>query len=200
MKLLRRNGFTATELLVVIAIMAITMAIAFPVFARSKKTAKTTEMVQHLHSLQVAAAIYQSDENGATSGTQEEMALPSWWGTLRPYPRTNVYLAPWYAEMKSPFGTTTQRDYHTFALPAAVDNLPVPWSVCTRRTGDACVLYWDPHEPGQDPTDGSWLSTSPYARKRLHAVTLAGTLVAHEAYGDPYSQEWWMPGTFNRNE
>ncbi|MEI7984927.1 MAG: prepilin-type N-terminal cleavage/methylation domain-containing protein [Armatimonadota bacterium] len=187
------RAFTMVELLVVIAIIAITAGIAFPVFASVKKSAKVSTTLQNLKSLQMAAVIYQTDNSGNLSGTPEEMGLPLWDGTVHPFPQTNNYLQPWYAEMKSPFGSSKERDYNTFAIPSELDRLPVTWAQCTKSRGDACILYFDAFEPGKDSRTGWWISTVDHARKRMHGITLAGNIVTRENEGSPYSQVWWIP-------
>ncbi len=54
----RGKGFTLIELLVVIAIIAILAAILFPVFARAKATARTTECLSRLKDIGTAFALY----------------------------------------------------------------------------------------------------------------------------------------------
>lgn len=58
-----RRAFTLIELLVVIAIIAVLAAILFPVFARAKAAAKTTETISNLRNLGAAMALYQGDSD-----------------------------------------------------------------------------------------------------------------------------------------
>ncbi len=193
MKIRTHTAFTLVELLVVVAILGIVAGIAVPVFARAKRSANVSATLQNLKSLHTAAMVYQSDHSGALVGPPEEMGLPPWEGTTHPYPNTNDYLQPWYAQMKSPFGSAKERDYATFAIPSELDGLPVTWSQCTRVRGDACILYYDGFEPGRDVRTGWWISSVDHVRKRLHGITLAGHLVSREGYGDPVNQAWWIP-------
>jgi prepilin-type N-terminal cleavage/methylation domain-containing protein len=196
MRIQSSRAFTVVELLVVIAIIAIVAAITVPVVASVKKSAKVSTTLQNLKSLHAAAIMYQSDNSGASTGTPEEMGLPSWNGTVHPYPGTNAYLQPWYAQMKSPFGSTTERNYNTFAIPSKLDKLPVTWAQCTKTKADACILYFDVFEPGRDQRTGWWISSVDHVRKRMHGITLAGHIVDRDDSGSPYSQAWWIPNFY----
>mgnify|MGYP002682001975 CR=1 FL=1 len=59
-----RVGFTLIELLVVIAIIAILGAILFPVFARARRKAKTTQCINNLKQIATAVRMYVDDHNG----------------------------------------------------------------------------------------------------------------------------------------
>ncbi|HLK17066.1 MAG TPA: prepilin-type N-terminal cleavage/methylation domain-containing protein [Fimbriimonadaceae bacterium] len=193
----RRSGFTMVETVTVISIIAIVAAITYPVVIKVKRSGRTAQTIQNMRSLQVGAILYQADYAGTLAGTPEAMGLPPMFGTVRPFPGSQAYLAAWYKEMKSPFGDKG-RDYNTFAIPSAVDRLPVPWAECTQSVGERCILYWDPFEPGRDPVSGAWVSTEDLDRKRLHGVALAGNLVTHEDIGSPHDQAWWIPDLRSR--
>ncbi|MBS1708047.1 MAG: prepilin-type N-terminal cleavage/methylation domain-containing protein [Armatimonadetes bacterium] len=59
-----KKAFTLIELLVVIAIIAILAALLFPVFARSKETAKKSACLSNLKQLGTAFALYLGDHDG----------------------------------------------------------------------------------------------------------------------------------------
>lgn len=61
MKIRNPRGFTLIELLVVIAIIAILAAILFPVFARAREAARTTQCVSNLRNIGTAMAMYAQD-------------------------------------------------------------------------------------------------------------------------------------------
>jgi prepilin-type N-terminal cleavage/methylation domain-containing protein len=56
-----RSGFTLIELLVVIAIIAILAAILFPVFAKARESARTSQCISNLNQLGKAAKMYMDD-------------------------------------------------------------------------------------------------------------------------------------------
>lgn len=58
-----RRGFTLIELLVVIAIIAILAAILFPVFAQAKVAAKKAVTASNMKQINLAAQMYQSDND-----------------------------------------------------------------------------------------------------------------------------------------
>jgi len=58
---MRRSGFTLIELLVVIAIIAILAAILFPVFARAREKARTTNCASNLKQLSLGVLMYVQD-------------------------------------------------------------------------------------------------------------------------------------------
>jgi prepilin-type N-terminal cleavage/methylation domain-containing protein len=193
-------GFTIVEVLVVIAIVAIVSAITVPIVSSAKKSAKTSKTLQNLKSLHTGAMLYQADYQGAVEGTPEEMGLPTWEGTVFPYYGTNKYLQPWYADMKSPFGVPGSRDYRAFLIPGALDQLTVTWSQCTKSKGDACIVYFDPFEPGKDPRTGWLISSVAHLRKRIHGIALAGNIVTRDSTGNPHSQAWWIPNFYGTNQ
>lgn len=57
----RRCAFTLIELLVVIAIIALLAALLFPVFARARKSAKTSADLNNVRQIGVALGLYTSD-------------------------------------------------------------------------------------------------------------------------------------------
>jgi prepilin-type N-terminal cleavage/methylation domain-containing protein/prepilin-type processing-associated H-X9-DG protein len=66
-----KKGFTLIELLVVIAIIAILAAILFPVFAKARAAAKTTNCLSNLKQMGVAFTAYAAD--------YDDKLPPSWW-------------------------------------------------------------------------------------------------------------------------
>ena len=172
-----KRGFTLVETIVVIGIIGLVTAITFPVFASAKRSAKETRLVQDLRSLHMAAMLYQADQPHSPSGTPEEMGLPPIFGTVLPATKKEGYLQPFYKSLTSQFGEPGYDNYHTFAIPGALDGLQVTWESCTTRVGDECILYWDPHEPGRDSRSGWWKVFIDVAKKKLHGISLAGNLV-----------------------
>jgi len=197
-----RNGsttaFTLTEVIVVVAIIGVVAAITFPIVTSMKKSAKVTKTLQNLKSLHAGAMLYQADYQGASVGTIEEMGLPSFIGTTEPFPHTNEYFYPWYADVKSPFGEPPTNNYNTFLFPSKLDALRPTWSQCTRLRGDACILYYDFFEPGKDSYTNRWISNVEHLRKRVNGIALAGNIVTREDRGATQSQAWWIPNFYEK--
>jgi prepilin-type N-terminal cleavage/methylation domain-containing protein/prepilin-type processing-associated H-X9-DG protein len=63
-------GFTLIELLIVIAIFGALAAILFPVFARSKEAAKTSQCLSNFHQIGLATELYLSDHDGLYAQTK----------------------------------------------------------------------------------------------------------------------------------
>jgi prepilin-type N-terminal cleavage/methylation domain-containing protein len=59
-----RRAFTLIELLVVMAIIAILAAVLFPVFARTRESARTTQCRSNLKQIGLALAMYRDDYDG----------------------------------------------------------------------------------------------------------------------------------------
>jgi prepilin-type N-terminal cleavage/methylation domain-containing protein len=186
----RRSAFTLTELLVVISIISIVSAITFGVLTRAKHSAKVATTIQNLRSLHQAAMLYQADYGGSTSGTIEEMGLPSCIGTVWKAP--TGYIEPFYADLKSPFGTPQRRDYQPFVIPSALDGMPIRWKDCTALKGERCVMYLDQFEDGWDPVTQNLNVQVHYKNKMARGVTLAGNVVIARGYGDYLNQSWWI--------
>ena len=74
---MRRRAFSLIEILICIAIIALVAAIAFPVFARAKQSAKETKTRSNLRQLGVLVNLYREDYGGGSPiGTPDVMALP----------------------------------------------------------------------------------------------------------------------------
>jgi len=72
-----KKGFTLMEIMVVIAILAVLAAIITPVLISAKKSANETVCAGHLHQLQLAIAIYVSNNDGdGVYGDVAQMGLP----------------------------------------------------------------------------------------------------------------------------
>jgi len=69
-----RRAFTLIELLVVIAIIAVLAAILFPVFARTKETAKGTACLSNMKQLGTAFALYLGDSDGVYPSCDNDKA------------------------------------------------------------------------------------------------------------------------------
>jgi len=65
-----RYGFTLIELLVVIAIIAVLAALLFPVLARAKEAAKSTQCRNNLRQIGIAGRLYADDNRDTYSCLQ----------------------------------------------------------------------------------------------------------------------------------
>lgn len=84
----RRSGFTLIELLVVIAIIAILAAILFPVFARARAKAQTTQCLNNVKQMCLGALMYASDNDDKfpLEGPTTNLAEPTDFAvSLQPY-------------------------------------------------------------------------------------------------------------------
>ncbi len=87
------GGFTLIELLVVIAIIAILAAILFPVFARAREAARTTNCASNVRQLMLGVLMYAQDYNellpdeqyNLGGGGNEPLVDASWRGAIFPY-------------------------------------------------------------------------------------------------------------------
>ncbi len=82
----RKGAFTLIELLVVIAIIAILAAILFPVFARTKESAKKTVSISQMRQLAAAVMMYGGDYDDyfppASMRTTDPLVDPVVWPAL----------------------------------------------------------------------------------------------------------------------
>jgi len=90
----KRSGFTLIELLVVIAIIAILASILFPVFARAREAARTSNCNSNLRQLGTAIQLYVQDNDGRFAPyDQNPGRVPQ--DKLQPYTKNrNIWACP----------------------------------------------------------------------------------------------------------
>lgn len=71
------KAFTLIELLICISIIAVLAVIAFPVFAKAKRSSQISKSISNLHQMHIAIKIYQADWDGEGKyGDLATMGLP----------------------------------------------------------------------------------------------------------------------------
>lgn len=144
---LARNhkGFTLIELLVVIAIIAILAAILFPVFAKARDAAKTTQCLSNLRQLGLGLQMYAQDNDGKfhyiTMAASPKLA----WGStcsgllityLQPYVKsTRLFYCPnaaaydsrctYESQSQAAYGPFANIGYYYFVAESWVPNLKI---------------------------------------------------------------------------
>ncbi|MCC2672332.1 MAG: prepilin-type N-terminal cleavage/methylation domain [Armatimonadetes bacterium] len=93
-----RRGFTLIELLVVIAIIAILAAILFPVFARAREAARSSNCISNTKQIGTATAMYMQDYDGtAFRSPWGGVGSIPWWDLITPYTKNRgIYVCPSY--------------------------------------------------------------------------------------------------------
>lgn len=117
-----KRAFTLIELLVVIAIIAILAGLLFPVFARAKRSAKSTVCLSNLHQIGLAVQTYMGDYDDlypycidASDKYAPDIwnGTPEWRAQIAAMPLINDVLQP-YAKSKEIFHCPV--DTGTFTL------------------------------------------------------------------------------------
>ena len=118
---MRKRGFTLIELLVVIAIIAILAAILFPVFAKAREAARSTQCKSNVKQITTAMMMYSQDNDellgrgccggGAGTGSRD------WKEYLAPYIKnTQLYKCP---------SSSRRNDVTNYGLYSGVTNRPL---------------------------------------------------------------------------
>ena len=88
----RRPGFTFLELIVTLTIILLVAALMFPVFARTRESARRTTCQSNLRQIGTALLLYAQDNNGRLPSAE---ASPHWVGAVMPQVKNiGVFLCP----------------------------------------------------------------------------------------------------------
>lgn len=119
-----RRGFTLIELLVVIAIIAILAAILFPVFARAREAARTTQCVSNMRNIGMAMAMYAQDNDEihvaplkGAPGSDSLNNNPTWDRLIQPYIKNQGILACPSDAYSRTVNTVFGRTKRSFTMP-----------------------------------------------------------------------------------
>jgi prepilin-type N-terminal cleavage/methylation domain-containing protein len=82
--MISRRGFTLAEIMIVIAIIAILAAILFPVYAKTRETARASSCRTNLFNIGLALRMYAQDHDGNFPPTEDDLT-PLWPRYVRLY-------------------------------------------------------------------------------------------------------------------
>ncbi len=122
-KVCQEKGFTLIELLVVIAIIAILAAILFPVFAKVRENAKTSQCAVHIKQLYLALENYAQDNNGKYPVNlnpvfkNKQWVYRNWDYALMPYVKNvKIYRCPAYGRDRLELANRQKLSQSTYGL------------------------------------------------------------------------------------
>ena len=178
-----RRAFTLIEVLVCIAIVLVIAAVLFPVVVKAKDAAYQTKSIGNMRQVQMAIELYAQENNGAASGTMEEMGLPPW--------PNEKYLGSAVKDLYPPKRTSVNWDSYGYnPIPSDEDRRSPDWAEYSRRAGSRAVLLWDPffNPPPRGKYEFYW--QDPYATKYVLGITVSGSIVKRTKAGR-LDLAWW---------
>ncbi len=176
------TGFTLVESLVALSIVAALAAIAFPLIASAKRSAKQTECTSNLRQLYQAITIYRADHEGAPVGNPATMGLPP--NILR---LEKLYrLPPEVHQCRE--GSIPGQSFGVYIYFAAFRDDPIRatgWTQQVEAFGEDAILFADANHNPQP------LRLSPFLPAFAIGARLNGSVVRKRRTGDPRTENWW---------
>jgi len=195
---IKRRGFTLSEVLMVIAIILVLASITYPVFLRSKASAKETVCIEKLRQIGLALSTYRSNSDGTDQpGDTVSMGFPNYMGPAEVASAIGGSREGYFGlfdcagGLSFPSGASGPSGFFqlwpsSFRQPGGITpDEQQNWINDLIKGGGSTVVMSDPNH------QNTWPATA-YTTQFAIGLTLDGSIRKQIRRGDSSLRSWWL--------